>query len=422
MNEKKLRAKWEKAVSTDNKEFLDEAWREMDEDGLVVFALDEPETGVKDLVAIAESRLRYWRLGQKRPKPPGRQKLENEKEYVPRLGPREYERAGAFEEHLAKVATIDQSVYRFREKVLGGPLLVPEQARALLTSEAARFFSLALFRKWNIPLIGHAAELVEYKTKREGAEVWNYATVSVEPPGITKTVPALSVEPHSDLLTVWSGRDRNKRIRELTFPGEDGYVKGVFVWKRSVLGELHKLTQKLTKRYPWQDAQATWFVLTGTIPAAPPLKIRYRVNRGTNVTNGAITLEAAPWVPAKIVYRAFRGAQRRVLVGDNQPISEKNLKLFRFVTERIDPVGLLKERHTDVPDSDWMTTEELVANLRYAKVPKGSELVEEWDKQEWVQEEPKKRAYDKDTRRFWRDYHRARRAVAHAFYRRPNEL
>jgi len=120
-----------------------------------------------------------------------------------------------------------------------------------------------------------------------------------------------------------------------------------------------------------------------------------------------ITLRIAPWVSAGTVYEVYRDIQRRILGQDNRPIGEMNLKLLQFVEERIDPVGLVEE------DSTVSSFTERLAQLEYAKVPEGRRLVKEWDEQECVKQNPNW-AYGKDTRRFWRDYHRTLKAVAWA--------
>ena len=72
--------------------------------------------------------------------------------------------------------------------------------------------------------------------------------------------------------------------------------------------------------------------------------------------------------------------QRRSVLGqDNRKLGNKSLKLLRFVTERIDPTSPVTE---------------------------GEMLVEEWNREnpQW--------AYGKDdTRTFWRDYNRVRKAI-----------
>ncbi len=137
-----------------------------------------------------------------------------------------------------------------------------------------------------------------------------------------------------------------------------------------MLGELQELTEELTRRYPWQDAQATWFVLTGEVPGAPPVKTSYRLPSSIHHIDATIILEMAPWVPIGTACKALHSAQRRALWNrNNQQIGEKNLKPLRFVLERTEPTGLLREGKDEAPDSVWMTTDELTANLGYEKVP-----------------------------------------------------
>jgi hypothetical protein len=96
-----------------------------------------------------------------------------------------------------------------------------------------------------------------------------------------------------------------------------------------------------------------------------------------------ITLVVSPWISARTVYEALRRAQQQELGRSwgGRPFSKKNLKLFRFVNERTDPIGLLREGRTDVPDSEWMVEDELVVHGRYTKAPPSRELIAEWDKQ-----------------------------------------
>jgi len=385
---------------------------------LLGYAVSVGEEGEEDLLREARGLYEAWRLGKE-----GRklsQGREQQKDFTPPLEPLAEERALAFEEYLAKRAATDPKVYRFREKILGGRSLTPEQTRAFVTSPATAFFRRSMFEKQGIPFVKHTAELDDYKVEREGLRTRHRATVSVEPPGITETVQISYID-SSGLSSIFSGENSKNRPKGLAYPDEEGYVRHVGAWKRSVLGELHELSNRLTRSYPWQGVEATWFVLTGEVPAAPPLRTKYRLHSGMHHTDATITLEVAPWVPEKLVCKAFRDMQRRVLGRNNQPIRDKNLKLLRFVLERTEPIGLLKEGEADVSDSDWIATDTLIAQLRYEKVPEGRQLVEEWDRQEWVRKNSSW-AYGQNSRRFWRDYHRARRAIAEPSYKWPDQL
>lgn len=159
------------------------------------------------------------------------------------------------------------------------------------------------------------------------------------------------------------------------------------------------------ERYPWELADATWFVLTGEVPAMPPARGQYKVKRGNHYAYGQITLTVMPWVPAKTVSELYRKVQRQALGGDNQPLKEKALNLVRFVMEHVYPVGLSSEERRRL----------------------GQRLIDEWNQTEWVREQPqderpkdaqkwrRHRAYEGPgrTRQFWRDFSRQLQAVAY---------
>ena len=91
-----------------------------------------------------------------------------------------------------------------------------------------------------------------------------------------------------------------------------------------------------------------------------------------------------PWVSEETVRRTYREAQVRMLHGDNRPVKNKQLDLFKFVSSKTDPSTLYGRERARVAE----------------------EFVSEWD-----QVHPND-AYGGDTRRFWRDYDRAVRLIA----------
>jgi hypothetical protein len=399
MDKAEFRKRWEKLVSTSDRAILDKLWEDFDVRGRVDEFLYVP-TGPEDLAYDAEERLEWFQLGRERGQAPRR--VPTREEYSSRLGQLERERAEAFEEYLAHIATADPRVYRFRERMLGGRLLTPEQARSFVHSPATRFFTRGLFEQCGIPLVGHSVELEGYERKREGARVKRRAVVRVEPPGVSQVVQT------------------SRSPQGLAFVNENGRADYVEVWNQSVLDRLRKLSGSLAAGYLWQEAQATWFVLTGTVPAVPPVRAWRQPKVHMRYSYDTITLEVATWVPPQVVQAAFREA-RRQLWGKkhkNRPIGEKNLKLLRFVLKRTDPIGRLKEERE--PDPIW-TTEEIMASMGYEKRPTGRELVGEWNRTEWVREHPEWSYDPGESRNFLRDYHRARRKVAYAPRPEPDD-
>lgn len=109
----------------------------------------------------------------------------------------------------------------------------------------------------------------------------------------------------------------------------EGQLQTSWVWEGSPLEKLRRVSEKLAKRYLWQSAQATMFVLTGNIPARPPLRVSYEWKaagvggKALKASQGMVTLEVAPWMSAKTVDRAYRTAQKRILRRHNRSIKRR---------------------------------------------------------------------------------------------------
>jgi len=383
-----LKRQWYQEIPTENTKLKDSIWKRLEGKGMVNMAFLEPDTALRELLSDAEPYLEGVEMGAQFSAPPlntGKQEeLEKQDEKVeirPVLNDLERERAAAFEEHVARIAANDFHVRRYRERVLGEKLLTSEQARALIHSPAAQVFSPRQFSNWGIPLVGHAAELKEAEeTLRDNRVVGGSFTVYVEPPGIERVI--------------------SRGLRELSFGDESGYAERITVGKGSVLGELVELADKLHATYPWESkADIVHFLLTGTVPAIPPVRMYYSQKRKPDselspggFRHGTITLEVAPWISAKTVEAAYRDAKRQVSGNRKyRRLEEKSLKMIRFIAG-------------------------------YDKPPRGRRLLEAWNATEWVAKNPAW-YYDPDKRgessRFWRDYHRARRTLVYP--KRPDD-
>jgi hypothetical protein len=127
----------------------------------------------------------------------------------------------------------------------------------------------------------------------------------------------------------------------------------------------------------------------------PPASIRYG-RKSTPYASGSpfggfdyvtIDLNVTPSLPPEDVVAIYRKARREIL-GDHKyrRIGKKGLKMIRFVAGFEEP-------------------------------PKGRSLLAAWNNTEWVKKNPRW-SYDEgkpgESSRFWKDYHRARRALAHA--------
>ena len=94
----------------------------------------------------------------------------------------------ATSDYFGWLANQHPEVLRFRDEVLGGRILAPDETHKLLGSYAARFFPHEWFLKWGIPVVGHTSEIVGEYDWGSNREIDHRVTVRVEPLRIIKRV------------------------------------------------------------------------------------------------------------------------------------------------------------------------------------------------------------------------------------------
>jgi hypothetical protein len=293
----------------------------------------------------------------------------------------EWERIAVRAKALAKHAAADQSVLAFRNRFTGGSPLSQQRAEAFAESPAAANLPTTWFEENGVPVVDHSARVlsVEFKGRSEIVEF------RIDPPGTTFRVERGSNMPEYEELLIAGGL----RFKE---PGVT-----VLVRSGSPLDELRKVGRRLSELgLSWKDNYATRFILTGE---PPPEEYPIGVESGPG---GTIILHVTPWVSPDSVKGAYRHAlyalwlrgwmsSRYSYLGPTvrkpsarkvksvRRISDKNLKLLSFITDRIDYRG---------------------------NRPEGKDVAAVWDAKypEW--------AYRGDTRTMWRDYNRALKQVA----------
>jgi hypothetical protein len=293
----------------------DPIWEDAVEDGWVKDVLEGREARDELLKTIRQLWKRYRRMRtweEERQEERSESDEEEPEPITPRLGDRETQRAEVVEEYVAKVAACERRVFAFRKRFLGGTTLSPAQADAIITSPAAAYLPFEYFTPFGdsrIPLLDHSAAL--RTDPPESDEVGQYSLdIFVDPPGETFRADV-------------------QRTERLLYIDEDGQTEETLVEDRSVLEGLRILSNYLAAEYPWQEAQATWFVLTGEPPALSAAT--GRVSRGSAAPYAEITMTVQPWVPADTVRTFYRQLQGRVLTSRPRALSERNLAVFRFV-------------------------------------------------------------------------------------------
>jgi hypothetical protein len=341
------------------------------------------------------------------------------------LGDDAAKRAQVFSECLAKLAApeyvithpnpedpqtplkIYPEVKGFRVQHLDDKLLSPKEARTLLTSPVAAHWPHLAFQTLGVPVVGHTYQVREGMSDAQGT----YSLVEVP-------LPNLKVEPIADRRPLRAGawelpekREKarsNERLKReyriwygpyartwkiVPYPGEDGRTHRVLVKRLSALGKLHDIVSRLIQRYPWEEPDAVWFVLTGETPQVAPLTWQARwCGSGIgedSFSYGFVTLKIEPWVDPKLVWKVYTDIQRGLRGGRRiRRLEPKSLELLRFVNDRVN-----------------------VADLsRVERRKKAPELVAAWN------EENPDDSYNGNTREFWKAYHRARRAVMSPSY------
>src|SRR5829696_650796 len=303
----------------------DPIWDRLIEDRYI----DAVSTGgaehVRDLVEEAKRLLRFsreqaaWQRRQQSSEKPG-YVAPDPGEYVTR-------RALARDDALALKAARAKEVQAFRDRFLGGgPISVP-LARRLLASAAARNWPASDFKRLGIPIVGHRGVEIPLREQPEQGDVRSF-TLKVSWDDEVFETPPLS---QSGPLPV------------LHFVDEHGEVFQKEVWPRSVLDRLREISTWLVRAFGFDAAQATWFVLTDTPPHRATLEGTIAIRGFSSHTDGRVTLEIDPWVPADVVLQTYRDMQRDLLGRENRPLSLRNLAVYRTVladareAERVNP-------------------------------------------------------------------------------------
>ncbi|WP_273888842.1 hypothetical protein [Rubrobacter naiadicus] len=246
-------------------------------------------------------------------------------------------------------------VREFREKVLPGRPLTADEAHAFIASFATRVLNLHLFEKWDIPLVGHRAEIL--KTGPRGGAynpVDDWMTLRIDPPGITKTVR------YADPRTVRAGGnvdDVRCMVRTgAIVPIHTGlpvevhrrHVYSSWLWPGSVVDELYDLSVKLANAFDWpltlgnlwgtrpKSESAALFILTGEAPEVRPIEATWEGKHGVSQLNPQwrIRLTIPHWLPEEEVLRALRLLREERPEGRELPKTERPLEVARFVWQR----------------------------------------------------------------------------------------
>jgi hypothetical protein len=257
----------------------------------------------------------------------------------------ERERQRAHAVVLARLASKEKEVIEFRRDFLSGELLTTEQAYNFLESPATWYFGLDFFEAWEIPLIEHKAEIVEYDEGWGKSEIDHRVSVRADPPGTVKRaqyaphwVPAIG-DGTIRKVCFYSDRERTQakhpNEHPLTYRDREGVKATINPWPFSVLDELRWRCNRLARLYSWEEEDMVWVFLTGEAPSLPALKLRVKYTQ----SGPRITLTAVPWISAEAVKRNIEKTQKHILVKNPRELPWRSLAVLQFVEKVIRTEG-----------------------------------------------------------------------------------
>jgi hypothetical protein len=260
----------------------------------------------QDLIDLAEEDLEYLRnvADAIAVRPILRARVRRQEPIEIELEGRERELAAILSARLRDEAALLPAVQQFRRSMLGDQLLSPEepeQVRKFLQDELASYFDyISLDPTYRPEELTDAEDL--------------------------KDLIGGVADPFGEFL-VFPRYPQNREAMELA-RGEVNfrypYLEGVMELIRDDERSLGDLSRWLTTRYPWEQKDAAWFVLTNE----PPDVISLAFSR--DPTRHTFTLSFAPWVSEDTIIRSYRSAYK----GDAKLPTQKSLAVLRFVNER----------------------------------------------------------------------------------------
>gem|GEM_PF-2894200 len=283
------------------------------------FALAELKTEFRDLCRDASARLTFHRQAKQTR---SRREMAQAMQVKGQLDPKEVKRAEVLAKELARIAAIDRTrglpavaVALFREHYLDGKTLSPKEAFDILRSPAAAYIDVTILKRLGLPAIGHISQ-------------------------ITKQVEQ-DPRTHLDIEVVWHGQAHQlwvefhpSTLLRLEYPTEDGLIDVLHVRETAFLGELQRISTEASRTFLWNEAQATWFVLTGEPPTIPAIDARLEGGWNIGWAQLRIVLTIQPWVSAKSLMRIYRSLQYQLLGRTNRNPKIENLELMDFAAQR----------------------------------------------------------------------------------------
>ena len=204
---------------------------------------------------------------------------------------------------LAREAEKGEGVTTFRRKVLKGRLVKFENIGAWIERRGKKD---GLRTRWlEVPLPDRA----EYNAGR----------ISITPP----------IQIGNDYEVEGSLR---ARFLKYAAPGSN-VQNSIAVTHGKTLDHLRAVSEHLSRRFGWQEGQATTFVLTGRVPLLDICRVVTRIRSPMGATS-RVELIVDPGLSPKQVADVYQGARRDLVGPRHRELSEKHIVLAQFAAER----------------------------------------------------------------------------------------
>lgn len=266
------------------------------------------------------------------------------------LSEREEEHGFAFREALAREASLSAGpsgevvIAKFRQRLMGDRLLTEEQAHEFLESPATRFMPLRLFEGWDVPLIGHEAEVLKHDIAPHAEPLKHTVVLKLHPPGLTKTLRyGKARAPDKESVDAQWSHDRgdpdepiDPRVRTIKYTAREGDTEEFYVWPGSVLDSVRSFCSHWARIYGWPESETVLWFLSGRPPSLKPLSGKVSYRKGSPLR---VTLEIQPWVSAETIYRNYRRWQKQIHGDNYRNPGLRSLRIVRFVEHSIRQEG-----------------------------------------------------------------------------------
>ena len=110
---------------------------------------------------------------------------------------------------------------------------------------------------------------------------------------------------------------------------DDEWVRRIPVKHGGTLDRLRAVSESLARRFEWEEAQATMFVLTGLSPPLSSLRGGFRMALSQPISS-RITMEIDPTLTPREVAEEYKKLRARLVGARYRLMSEKHLRLAEF--------------------------------------------------------------------------------------------